>query len=64
MSELRKVRTTMQPNDEIEVDEAEYSELSRQGLLVNDDSTTLAEQTRETEIEHGHRPKTAAKEGN
>ena len=29
-----KVRTTMQPTVEIEVDEAEYIDLSRQGLLV------------------------------
>lgn len=31
------IRTTMQPDREIEVDDAEYLDLKRQGLLVNDD---------------------------
>jgi hypothetical protein len=31
------IRTTMQPDREIEVDDAEYLDLKRQGLLVKDD---------------------------
>lgn len=34
MSETRKVRTTFQPDVELEVDDAEYLDLQRQGLLV------------------------------
>lgn len=33
------VRTTMQPDKEIEVDAAEYLDLKRQGLLVEDTAT-------------------------
>ncbi len=33
----RKVRTTFQPDVELEVDAAEYLDLERQGLLVEDD---------------------------
>lgn len=33
---VRKVRTTMQPWREIEVSDAEYLDLSRQGLLIED----------------------------
>lgn len=29
-----KVRTTMRPHEEIDVDEAEYTDLKRQGLLL------------------------------
>lgn len=29
----RKIRTTMEPNRDIEVGEAEYTELSRRGLI-------------------------------
>jgi hypothetical protein len=32
------VRTTMQPDREIEVDAAEYLDLKRQGLLVEEDA--------------------------
>ncbi|MFG3170569.1 hypothetical protein [Streptomyces sp. NPDC048200] len=31
-----KVRITMRPDEEIEVGDAEYTDLSRQGLLVED----------------------------
>ncbi|MGW5175905.1 hypothetical protein ACWERY_16275 [Streptomyces sp. NPDC004082] len=34
----RKVRTTMRPDEEIEVGDAEYTDLQRQGLLVEDDA--------------------------
>lgn len=34
---MRTVRTTMQPDQEIEVGDAEYLDLQRQGLLVDDD---------------------------
>lgn len=34
---MRTVRTTMQPDREIEVDDAEYLDLQRMGLLVDDD---------------------------
>lgn len=33
-----KVRTTMQPDKEIEVGDAEYLDLQRQGLLVEEDA--------------------------
>jgi hypothetical protein len=32
------VRTTMRPDEEIEVGDAEYLDLKRQGLLVDDDT--------------------------
>jgi hypothetical protein len=32
------IRTTMQPDKEIEVGDAEYLDLKRQGLLVEDDA--------------------------
>lgn len=32
------VRTTMQPDREIDVDDAEYLDLQRQGLLVQEDA--------------------------
>ncbi|MDQ3760974.1 MAG: hypothetical protein M3460_04545 [Actinomycetota bacterium] len=53
-----KVRTTMQPDVELEVDDAEYTDLKRQGVLVedNDDDATQAEQTEQTEQSLGHRP--------
>ncbi|MFI5473210.1 hypothetical protein ACIA6D_23590 [Streptomyces cacaoi] len=34
---MRTVRTSMQPDREIEVDDADYLDLQRQGLLLNDD---------------------------
>jgi hypothetical protein len=37
--EKRKVRTTMQPDTELEVGEAEYTDLKRQGLLIETDET-------------------------
>lgn len=40
-----KVRTTMQPDRELEVDDAEYLDLQRQGLLVGDDGTPPPPQT-------------------
>ena len=33
------IRTTMQPDREIDVDDAEYLDLQRQGLLVKEDAT-------------------------
>jgi hypothetical protein len=35
---MHTVRTTMQPDREIEVDDAEYLDLQRQGLLVEADA--------------------------
>lgn len=35
----RTVRTTMRPDQTIEVDDAEYLDLQRQGLLVEEDAT-------------------------
>jgi hypothetical protein len=32
---MRKVRTTMQPDVEVEVSDAEYLDLDRQGLLTD-----------------------------
>jgi hypothetical protein len=37
----RTVRTTMQPDREIEVDDADYLDLQRQGLLLADASKTV-----------------------
>ncbi|MFF4552710.1 hypothetical protein [Streptomyces sp. NPDC001422] len=34
-----KVRTTMSPDEEIEVGDAEYLDLSRQGLLAEESAT-------------------------
>jgi hypothetical protein len=39
VADKRKVRTTMQPDREIEVGEAEYTDLKRQGLLIETDET-------------------------
>jgi hypothetical protein len=39
MTDKRKVRTTMQPDTEMEVGEAEYIDLKRQGLLIETDET-------------------------
>jgi hypothetical protein len=36
----RTVRTTMQPDKQIDVDDAEYLDLQRQGLLVEEDAKT------------------------
>lgn len=38
MSDKRKIRTTMQPDKEIEVDEREYLDLQRQGLIHEGDA--------------------------
>jgi hypothetical protein len=38
---MRTVRTTMQPDKEIEVGEADYLDLQRQGLLVEDAASTV-----------------------
>lgn len=35
MSELRKVRVSINPSEELEVSEAEYADLVHQGLVVN-----------------------------
>ncbi|MER5715716.1 hypothetical protein [Streptomyces sp. NPDC002132] len=35
---MRTVRTTMRPDQEIEVEDAEYLDLQRQGLLVEEDT--------------------------
>lgn len=37
--ELRKVRTTMEPEKEIEVTPQEFIDLSRQGLIYNPEPT-------------------------
>lgn len=39
---MRTVRTTMQPDVELEVGEAEYLDLSRQHLLVVDEQADVA----------------------
>jgi hypothetical protein len=35
----RTVRTTLRPDQDIEVDDADYTDLQRQGLLVEADDT-------------------------
>lgn len=42
MSELRTVRTTFQPDVELEVGPAEYLDLERQGLLVQEEDKKTA----------------------
>lgn len=37
---MRDVRTTFQPDKTIEVDDAEYDDLQRQGLLVDEGKTS------------------------
>ena len=37
----RTVRTTMRPDQTVEVDDAEYLDLKRQGLLVEEAHTTV-----------------------
>lgn len=54
-----KVRTTMQPDVEIDVDEIEYRGLERQGLLVDQTASTQAEQSLQTEKAHGVAPASA-----
>jgi hypothetical protein len=44
VSETRKVRTTFQPDVELEVGEAEYLDLQRQGLLVEPAKKKTAQQ--------------------
>lgn len=39
---MPKIRTTMRPDDEIEVSDAEYLDLRRQGLLVQDEDDNPA----------------------
>jgi hypothetical protein len=36
---MRTVRTTMQPDREIEVGDADYLDLKRQGLLIEEEAT-------------------------
>lgn len=38
----RTVRTTIRPDLEVEVDEAEYLDLSRMGLLIDDEPRSKA----------------------
>ncbi len=40
--DVRKVRTTFQPDVELEVGPAEYLDLERQGLLVQDEEKKTA----------------------
>ncbi len=37
---MRKVRTTMRPWEEVEVSDESYTDLQRQGLLVQDEETS------------------------
>lgn len=69
MGELRKVRTTMQPDTDIEVDDAEFLDLQRQGLLLGqgddkaeDPGKAQAKQAMVTERTHGVAPKSAVEE--
>ncbi len=54
----RTVRTTMRPDEDVEVSDAEYLDLQRQGVLIEDSDggATQAEQTEQTEESLGHRP--------
>lgn len=40
MSETHKIRTRMQPEVELDVDDAEYNDLRRQGLILDTKATT------------------------
>ena len=46
---LRKVRTTIEPDREIEVGPAEYADLHRQGLLVTADPADKPARRRNSE---------------
>ncbi len=51
---MPKVRTTMQPHLVIEVGEAEYTDLQRQGLLVEDPpAAAYAAQAKTTTVAKG-----------
>lgn len=43
MPETVKVSTTMRPNDEVEVTEAEFIDLARQGLIAKVDGRSVTE---------------------
>lgn len=50
MAETVKVATTMRPNDEIEVDEAEFTDLVRQNLIAKVNGKPFRQNTKkETE---------------
>lgn len=57
-----KVRTTMQPDVELEVDATEAADLRAQGLLVDQDEPTLTERTLRTQRTHGNIPTAALEE--
>lgn len=44
----RTVRTTFRPDVELEVDDAEYLDLQRQGLLVTDEAPAKADTSART----------------
>lgn len=58
----RNVRTTMQPDVDIEVSDEEYLDLHRQGLIKGQKDRPLTDQSLETEKAHGVAPKNAGKE--
>lgn len=58
----QKIRTTMRPDQEIEVGDAEYLDLYRQGLLVDPPKTDPAQQPAVKKTATGV-PTTTTKEG-
>lgn len=50
MSETIKVSTTMRPGDEIEVDEAEFTDLFRQNLIAKVNGKALTEKMKEAAV--------------
>ena len=59
---MPKIRTTMQPWQEVEVSDAEYLDLFRQGLLVDPPKTDPADQPSVKKTGSGV-PTTTSKEG-
>lgn len=57
------VRTTLRPDLEIEVDQADYTDLSRQGLLVVEAAAPSAEPSPGPAITKKAAPSAATKEG-
>lgn len=48
-AETVKVSTTMRPDDEIEVEEAEFTDLARQGLIAKVNGKPVTAKKKETE---------------
>ncbi|MFE1849853.1 hypothetical protein ACFYOF_06245 [Streptomyces sp. NPDC007148] len=59
---MPKIRTTMRPDQEIEVDDIEAADLSAQGLLVDDSPTPAPEPAPQTAIPAAAKKSSTSKE--